>query len=346
MSAGERRAGAAEVWAARAWNVFNEGKPFSVVYPALVLLAAAAVGLAPDGPLWRALIVAGVVSAVMSRFPFALRGRALLWLAALAAIPLIEPWRAPALLAGALAGYAFFTVIVWGSVYYHLRTGAPWTNGLRFWRLVLTNSDPTSGNALEQVPKMVIALSAAVLLAEEPSAGSVVRVVAAVGLAAVLGLLAARSFAKRMPRYPAKRPTGVAARPALARRVYVIVVDGCNRERLWQAHAPVMDTLAREGTEYLAVEPAYPARTVVCFSSMLTGVHAGRARHALELRAAAGRAHRVGLRRARAARAERQAGGDRPPARPVRRRRGPLGHLGAAHLARSTRRSPPRGGAS
>jgi hypothetical protein len=51
----------------------------------------------------------------------------------------------------------------------------------------------------------------------------------------------------------------------------VIVVDGCNRGRLWQAHAPVMDRLAREGTEYLEVEPAYPARTVVCFSSMLTG---------------------------------------------------------------------------
>jgi hypothetical protein len=32
-----------------------------------------------------------------------------------------------------------------------------------------------------------------------------------------------------------------------------------------------MDRLAREGTEFLAVEPAYPARTVVCFSSMLTG---------------------------------------------------------------------------
>ena len=51
----------------------------------------------------------------------------------------------------------------------------------------------------------------------------------------------------------------------------MIVVDGCNRGRLWQAHAPVMDRLAREGTEYLGVEPAYPARTVVCFSSMLTG---------------------------------------------------------------------------
>ena len=57
----------------------------------------------------------------------------------------------------------------------------------------------------------------------------------------------------------------------MAKRVYVIVVDGCNRGRLWQADAPVMDRLAREGTEYLGVEPAYPARTVVCFSSMLTG---------------------------------------------------------------------------
>ena len=79
-------------------------------------------------------------------------------------------------LAGALAGYAFFTIVVWGSVYYHLRTGAPWTNGLRFWRLVLTNSDPTSGNALEQVPKLLIALSAAALVAEEPT-GSSCRVI-------------------------------------------------------------------------------------------------------------------------------------------------------------------------
>jgi hypothetical protein len=276
-------AGPAEVWAARAWNVFNEGRPFSIVYPLLVLIAAAPLGLAPAGPLGLALLGSALSAAVLSRFPFALRGRALLWLAALATLPLLEPWRAPALLAGALAGYAFFTVVVWGSVYYHLRTGAPWTNGLRFWRLVLTNSDPTSGNALEQLPKVMIALSAGTLLAEEPGAGSLVRIIAAVAIAAVLGAVAARRFAGRLPRYPARTPAGeVGATPAaalaaaappgaLARRVYVIVVDGCNRGRLWQAHAPVIDRLAREGTEYLAVEPAYPARTVVCFSSMLTG---------------------------------------------------------------------------
>jgi hypothetical protein len=266
----QRAAGPLEVWAARAWNVFNEGRPFSVVYPLLVLLAAAPLGLAPDGSLWLALLGAAACALVLLRFPFALRGRALLWLAALAALPLTEPWRAPLLLVGALAGYAFFTVAVWGSVYYHLRTGAPWTNGLRFWRLVLTNSDPTSGNALEQLPKLLITLSAATLLAEEPGLGSLVRTAAALAIAAALGALAARRFARRLPRYPERlRPGG--APDALARRVYVIVVDGCNRGRLWQANAPVMDRLAREGSEYLAVEPAYPARTVVCFSSMLTG---------------------------------------------------------------------------
>ena len=269
----QRPASLAEVWAARAWNVFNEGRPFSVVYPLLVLVAAGVVGLAPDGSLWLALGAAASGTLVLSRFPFALRGRALLWLAALATVPLLEPWRAPALLAGALAGYAFFTVVVWGSVYYHLRTGAPWTNGLRFWRLVLTNSDPTSGNALEQVPKLLIALSAATLIAEEPTAGSAARVMAALAIAAACGALAARAFRKRLPSYPSRVPPTDAREEseALARRVYVIVVDGCNRGRLWQASAPVMDRLARQGTEYLAVEPAYPARTVVCFSSMLTG---------------------------------------------------------------------------
>jgi hypothetical protein len=268
-----RSAGAVEVWAARAWNVLNEGRPFSLVYPALVLLAAAPLGLAPGGPLLLALAGSLAPAAVLARFSFPLRGRALLWVAGAAAVPLLEPWRAPALIGGALAGYAFFTVVVWGTVYYRLRTGAPWRNGLRFWRLVLTNSDPTSGNALEQLPKLVIALSAGTLLAEEPGAGSVARIAAAALLGGILGTLAWRSFARaRLPRYPAAPAPAAPGTPrALARRVYVIVVDGCNRARMRQARTPAIDRLVREGTEYLAVEPAYPARTVVCFSSMLTG---------------------------------------------------------------------------
>ncbi|HYI38418.1 MAG TPA: hypothetical protein VEX39_17565, partial [Thermoleophilaceae bacterium] len=152
-----KEAGVFEVWAARAWNVFNEGKPFSIVYPVMVLLAATPLGLAPDGGLGWALLGALAVAVPLSRFSFPLRGRVLLWIAFAFSIPMLEPWRAPALLAGALAGWVFFTVFFWGSLYYHLRTGAPWTNFTRFWRLVATNSDPTSGNMLEQVPKMVMA---------------------------------------------------------------------------------------------------------------------------------------------------------------------------------------------
>ncbi len=268
---GHRAAGAAEVWAARAWNVFNEGRPFSIVYPVLVLIAAVPVGLAPDGSILLAVAGALALSAVLACFAFPLRGRLLLWLALALSVPLLEPWRAPWLLLGALAGWLVFTVVVWGSVYYHLRTGAPWLNGLRFWRLVLTNSDPTSGNALEQVPKMLMTVSAATLLAEEPAAGSIAAVATSAALAAALGFVARCRFAKtRMPRYP-ERTRSIPTSPPPARRVYVIVIDGCHRGRLWQARAPVVDRLAREGTEYLAVEPAYPARTVVCFSSMLTG---------------------------------------------------------------------------
>jgi Glycosyl transferase family 2/Sulfatase len=271
MAANDRTAGLVEVWAARAWNIFNEGRPFSVVYPLLVLGAAGGAGLGPSGPLPFALAGALALSLVLSRFSFPLRGRALLWLAAAVSVPLLEPWRAPALLAGALAGYAFFTVFFWGTLYYRLRTGAPWTNFVRFWRLVLTNSDPTSGNALEQLPKLVMALSAGALLAEEPAAASVARIAVVATVAAGLGGVAWRRFvARTLPRYPGRAPEP-SPREALAQRVYVIVVDGLNRSRLWQARTPAIDRLAREGTEYLRVETAYPARTVVCFSSMLTG---------------------------------------------------------------------------
>jgi hypothetical protein len=278
MSANATKATAAggfEVWAARAWNVFNEGKPFSVVYPPMALAGAGLIGVGPGGAIGWGLLAGLALSAVWVLHPFPLRSRALLWLLLAGAAVALELWRAPGLLLVGLGGYVFFTVFFWGSLYYHLRTGAPWTNFRRFWRLVATNSDPTSGNALEQVPKTLMTLGAIALVAEEPGAGSALRVAAVALTATLLGTLAWRWFARtRLPAYPERR-AAPPARPALARRVYVIVIDGCNRERLRQASAlgrtPVLDRLTREGTEYLDVQTAYPARTVVCFSSMLTG---------------------------------------------------------------------------
>ena len=263
-----------------------------MVYPALVVLLAAPVGLVPDGSLPAALAGTLAVALVLSAFAFPLRWRALLWALLAISAPLLEPWRAAPLLVAALAGYAAFTVLVWGTVYYRLRTGAPWTNFLRFWRLVLTNSDPTSGNALEQAPKMVIALAAGTLLAEQPGPESLARVAVVAASAALLGSVAWRRFSTRhLPAYPDRAEDRRVPGAPLARRVYVVVIDGLNRERLWQADAPAIDRLAREGTEYLAVQPAYPARTVVCFSSMLTG--AAPAEHGMR----SNFAPRLGLRR-------------------------------------------------
>src|SRR5215218_4026989 len=165
----------------------------------MAVAGALIVGALASGGLGWCLLAGLALSLVWARFSFPLRGRVLLWLLAVPAVFLLESGGSLGLLAVGLGGWAFFCVVVWGSVYYRLRTGAPWTNGLRFWRLVLTNSDPTSGNALEQVPKLVMTLSAIGLVARDPAAGWRVAVVAATG--AAMGALAHRRWAReRAPR--------------------------------------------------------------------------------------------------------------------------------------------------
>ena len=72
--------------------------------------------------------------------------------------------------------YLIFTVLLWGSVYYHLRIGTPLTNFTRFWRLVLENPDPTSGNFLEQNPKTLILVLTFRMIVERPDPGSLAAV--------------------------------------------------------------------------------------------------------------------------------------------------------------------------
>ena len=73
-------AGFAETWAARAWNVFNEGRPFGVVYPPMAVAGALLVGALGAAGLGWGLLAGLALSLVWARFSFPLRGRALLWL--------------------------------------------------------------------------------------------------------------------------------------------------------------------------------------------------------------------------------------------------------------------------
>jgi uncharacterized membrane protein YbhN (UPF0104 family) len=266
-----------EVLAARAWNVVNEGKPFTVVFSLVVLvllsLPAAlspadwgrfAVGLAASVPLYI----------TFARYDFPLKLRAALWMY-LAVFLVAFGFVDVAAIALVVGLYLIFTVLIWGTLYYHLRIGTSWTNFTRFWRLVLENPDPTSGNFQEQVPKLLIIVLAVRYLTDSPSWPSVLGIEAFTLFVAVSAVLLHQWFFTWVPVLPQRLPARSETPPRrLSRRFIVIAIDGCRADRLEEASTPCLDRLRADGTEFTDVATVYPARTVTCFSSMLTGAPA------------------------------------------------------------------------
>jgi hypothetical protein len=228
-----------------------------------------------DGGFWaRALPALGLVVplvAIFVRYDFPLKLRWALW-GFLAVFVVLFRFVDVGAVGLALGLYVFFTVFFWGTFYYHLRTGAPKTNFIRFWRLVLENPDSTSGNFLEQVPKALTVLFTLEYLVSEPitlgSAGLVLAFTALVGIASYL---VHRRFFDWKPVYPGEPTREVNRDGALAKRVIVVVIDGCRLDRFHEAEKPYLEKMMAGGTVFESVETVYPARTVVCFSSMFTG---------------------------------------------------------------------------
>jgi len=254
--------------AARMWNLLNEGKPFTPIFTLGVFLSYT---LLVQGSLSGAgfgFLVTLPLLVLYWKFDFPLFLRNYLWL------PLIV-WlfiegtdsRLLPLFAYGAGLYFFFTVFFWGTIYYHLRIGTDWLNFTRFWKLVLKNSDSTSGNAQEQLPKVGL------LLAYWQTA-SIEQTLDWSYLWFPLGLFV---FAWILHHYlfdwKPKLPTEstVDAPVPASSKVYVLIVDGMRKDRYMAADTPFLERLRQEGTEYTNMETVYPARTVVCFSSMFTG---------------------------------------------------------------------------
>lgn len=277
-------AGRLERWAARAWNVLNEGRGFLPAFTAATLIATLAVRGAAPGGLHRAAAAAGLLPALWALvrwdYPLGLRRGLWLALAAAAAGGALVPGLPPPPLGiwvAQLAAYAFFTVVVWGTLYYRWRIGTPLDNLWRFPRQVLATCDTTSGNAGEQVPKFLLCswLAEALLAAPGPQAALAWGAAAGVALY-VYGALVHRLGLHWLPPEP-RRPAGtgegqVVPRPPLCRRALVIVIDGC-RADLVEQEAPFLRSWLEGALRYTAVDPVYPARTVTCFTSMLTGTY-------------------------------------------------------------------------
>ncbi len=273
-SDGSKAASRFEIAAARLWNVVNEGKPFTPVFVAGVVMLLSiphAADLGYWGRAGAALLALVPLFVVFYRFDFPIRLRAALW-GYLALFLVVFRFVDVAAVALILALYATFTVFLWGTVYYHLRIGTSWTNFTRFWRLVVENHDPTSGNFLEQVPKAALLVLAFQMLVERPGLGDVFAFegfTLAVGVTAVLF----HQWFFRWPPAPPLAPTRLRADHGVrrSRRFIAIVIDGCRADRLLEADTPFIDRLRREGADYTNMTTVYPARTVTAFSSMLTG---------------------------------------------------------------------------
>jgi hypothetical protein len=263
-----------EIVAARCWNVLNEGKSFHPVFVLGTFLLLHAADLASP-VFWAralpALALAAPLVLLFVRYDFPLKLRWALW-GFLAAFLAVFRYLDIGALLLAFGLYVFFTVFFWGTFYYHLRTGAPKTNFVRFWRLVLENPDSTSGNFLEQMPKALISLFLLEYLVSEPLTPG--RAALAVGFTvalAVASYLVHKRFFDWKPEYPDQPTRRVNLGEPLAKRVIVVVIDGCRLDRFREAEKPYLEKMMGGGVVYESVETVYPARTVVCFSSMFTG---------------------------------------------------------------------------
>lgn len=264
--------------AARCWNLLNEGKPFTPIFVTgtMVLLS---ITHWTSITFWGAFLLGFMavlpllVLYYVYDYPLFLRNY--LWLPLVGYLLIFDQFSYPAAMLG-IGLYFFFTIFFWGTFYYHLRIGTSWLNFTRFWKLVLKNSDSTSGNAQEQLPKFLLILSiwTAVIDTSLASGGSIDWMTLAFFYAGVwlFSFILHRYLFDWKPAVKQDYTKPVEA-TVTNDRVIMIVIDGMRKERFQEANTPFLDSLKKNGTEYSQMETVYPARTVVCFSSMMTGTY-------------------------------------------------------------------------
>lgn len=272
-----------EIIAARGWNLLNEGKPFTPIFVVGTFL----LFHIPDwstSSFWSTMalsmltILPLLVIYYVYDYPLMLRNY--LWIPFVVSLILWNQLNI-GLSLFALGLYFFFTIFFWGTFYYHLRIGTSWLNFTRFWKLVLKNSDSTSGNAQEQIPKFLLLLflwdRQYSLLQQGYTIGELdwIRLLGFGGFVFLFSWLLHHYLFDWKPkeREGYTKQFFTESSQALTKKVIMIIVDGARKDRFAEANTPFLDQLRLNGTEYTQMETVYPARTVVCFSSIFTGTY-------------------------------------------------------------------------
>lgn len=273
-----KKASSFEKVAARCWNLLNEGKPFTPIFTVGTMFIYSFVHMGEPSyvaALGIGFLVILPLLVIYYLYDFPLFLRNYLWIPFIAYLMIWNHVNLGLLLV-AIGLYFFFTVFFWGTFYYHLRIGTSWLNFTRFWKLVLKNSDSTSGNAQEQLPKFLLLLSVWNLASTNTIWNR--DVMGEFALFYISILLFAYILHKNLFDWkPKVIPTFTSnvdvRRSPINDKVIVMVIDGMRKERFEEANTPFLDYMRKNGTDYTRMETVYPARTVVCFSSMFTGTY-------------------------------------------------------------------------
>jgi len=258
-----------EIYAARVWNMLNEGKSFFIIFNLAIILLMAIINIYPLTKVLLSLVITLPLWVLFYYFDFPLKYRYWLWLLLFVNVGLFRYYNFLAV-ALIIIIYFAFTIVWWGTIYYHLRMGISLLNFTRFWKLVLENSDSTSGNFLEQIPKSLIIVTMNLIILGQGI--NISNYVFFVALVLILGILSNYFFFKKVIKVETGEKTKkINLGKKISKRVYVIVIDGCRRDKLLEAKNKNIKNMIKDGTEASAMRTVYPSRTVTCFSSMLTG---------------------------------------------------------------------------
>ncbi|WP_270179510.1 alkaline phosphatase family protein [Alkalihalobacillus sp. CinArs1] len=274
-----KQASGFEKVAARCWNLLNEGKPFTPIFVTGTLLLFY-ISEWFSVSFWSGFLFGlGAVLPLLVlyyHYDFPLFLRNYLWLPLIGFLIIFDHFSLTASLF-AIALYFFFTVFFWGTLYYHLRIGTSWTNFTRFWKLVLKNSDSTSGNAQEQLPKVLLIIGIWTMVTDSFIGSSLSiewdKLLMLYGAIFLFSYILHKYLFDWKPTIKPTYTEDVKSSNNKNEKVIMIVIDGMRKERFQEAQTPFLDSLKKSGTEYSQMETVYPARTVVCFSSMMTGTY-------------------------------------------------------------------------
>ncbi|RAP27276.1 hypothetical protein C2W64_01108 [Brevibacillus laterosporus] len=179
----------------------------------------------------------------------------------------------------ALCLYLVWATALWGiSRFYISKHNRYPFQVMRFIKLLTMANDSSSGNLLEQLPKtwiLLIAMQEAFGAWQEWTVSeSILSHFVFVFVLFFYSYAIHQLFFTWKPvemKNFANKITKQFVFPV--ERVYLVVLDGCNKEQLYEAHTPFLDWLQRTGTNWRKVESVYPADTKACYTSLLTGTY-------------------------------------------------------------------------